>query len=713
MASPYSPMPLFPALRRLIGGLLLVCPFAATAQLLGPPPDSTALHCSMLPLSPAQRVAQAGLVVEGEVLDSHGFWDAGHRHLYTAHRVRVFQVFKGSAAAEVTVVTEGGAVGLDQQTLTNTLALAPGQQGVLFLYPAPFAGLGAVGGAVWAAYGSQQGFIQYDLSTGAAAEPFRTYPEVGAAFYRTLTGLTGQPAQLVRANPALMAARQRRATPARGQAPVISTLAPATLTAGTGAVLTITGTGFGATRGAGFVEFKNADDGGKTFTKPLDTDYVAWTDNQIQVRVPSYSADAHPAGSGNVRVTAADQTAATSAAELTVLYAVANVQETSTKVLYRPGHLNQNNTGGYTFRFDPGFAGNTAASQAWQRALATWRCQTGVNWEVGPARTSGGVASDSINAVGFDQQNTPTGGTQTLPVNVLGRTTSYYSGCFRPDNSVLFYVREIDMQFSGAANWQFGPAAPGVVQIDFETVAVHELGHAQQLSHLIRPSAVMHYAVARGQLSRQISPISDVAGGRLVLRTRSFPAHGCGPAAMLPAPLVTASASSTDVQWTTRDECFVQRFVVERATGDTTRWETLTTVPAGATGSAYAYRDAQAPAGLHYYRLRLLRPDGTYDTTAPLPVTGDAAALQGLLAYPNPVSGERLQLQYTATAAGTLSLYVYDALGRYHQGLFYQTQPGLNPFSLNVAALRPGWYLIHWRDNNNRKGTTRFVRLLQ
>ena len=705
-------MPLFPALRRFTSALLVVALPLLTFAQAPTPPDSTELHCSMLPLSPARRAAQAGLVVEGEVLDSRGFWDAGHRHLYTAHRVRVFQVFKGSATAEITVVTEGGAVGLDQQTLTNTLALSPGQQGVLFLYPAPFAGIGAAGGAAWTAYGSQQGFIQYDLSTGAAAEPFRTYPEVGAAFYRTLTSLTGQTPQTVQANPALTAARRRLALAARGEAPVISTLAPATITAGTGAVLTITGAGFGAVRGAGFVEFKNADDGGKTYTKPLETDYVAWTDNQIQVRVPSYSADAHPAGSGTVRVTAADQTAATSAAELTVLYAIANVQETTTKVLYRPGHLNQNNTGGYTFRFDPGFASNAAASQAWQRALATWRCQTGVNWEVGPTRTgSGGVASDSTNAVGFDQQNTPTGGSQTLPVNVLGRTTSYYSGCYRPDNSVFFYVREIDMQFSGAANWQFGPAAPGVVQIDFETVAVHELGHAQQLSHLIRPSAVMHYAVARGQVSRQISPISDVAGGRLVLRTRSFPAHGCGPAAMLPAPLVTASASGPNVQWTTRDECFVQSFVVERATGDTTRWETLTTVPAGATGNAYAYRDAQAPAGLYYYRLHLLRPDGTYDTTAPLPVTSDDAALRGLVAYPNPVSGP-LSLQYTATAAGTLTLYIYDALGRYHQGIFYQTQAGLNLFTVSVAALRPGWYLIRWRDNTNRKGTTRFVRLL-
>ncbi|UOR04500.1 matrixin family metalloprotease [Hymenobacter aerilatus] len=700
------------ATRLLLGIAFCGLALPTRAQLAAPTPTDE-LHCLMQPLDPARRAGQASLVVEGEVLDSKGFWDAAHQHIYTAHRVRVYQVFKGAAASEITVVTEGGTVDLDQQRLTNTLTLSAGQQGVLFLYPAPFAGLDAVAGTAWAAYGSEQGFIQYDLATATATESFRSYPTLDDTFYASLTNLTGQARRVVQANPALTTARRRVGTAARGQAPVIAALSPLTTTAGTESVLTITGTGFGATRGTGFVEFRNADDGGATFTRPLDTDYVSWSNTSIQVRVPSYSADEHPAGTGQVRVTSSNQTTATSTQVLTVVYAISNVQETIGKLTYRPGHINQNDNGGYTFRFDPNFAANAAASAAWQRALENWRCSSGINWQVGDNRTTNGVADDGQNSVGFDQSSGTTSGA-TLPVNVLGRTTSYYSGCRNANGSIVFYVREIDMLFSNSATWQFGPTAPSAQQIDFETVAVHELGHAQQLSHLIRPSAVMHYAVSRGQVSRTLSTVSDIAGGRLVLRTSSFPRTSCDEPAMLPAPLTRFSATGPILTWTTRDECFVQEFVVERTGADTTarNWQTLATIAAGAAGNNYGYADAQAPtSSLLYYRLRIRRPDGTLDTTTPIATTSDASALTGLALYPNPLSSGPLQFQYNTGTATTLRLYVYDALGRYIQGRAVSLQTGLNLFSLGVDGLHPGWYAVRWTDETGRKGTVRFIRL--
>ncbi|MFC7667372.1 IPT/TIG domain-containing protein [Hymenobacter humi] len=242
----------------------------------------------MLPLEPARRAQQSALVVEAQVLDARSFWDANHARLFTRHRLRVFSLLKGQVAdtTELALITEGGRLGLDQQVLTNTLHLAPGQQGVFFLARAPWAGLPGSVGRAWTPYGSEQGFIEYNLAERTASEPFRTYPALDGAFYKELSRFTGQARRVLQANAALAAP----AAPAlqRGTlAPSISSFSPQTLPAGAGAILTLNGNDFGASRGSGFVEFRNGDDGGATRVKVPDRDYVSWTNTRIQVRVPS------------------------------------------------------------------------------------------------------------------------------------------------------------------------------------------------------------------------------------------------------------------------------------------------------------------------------------------------------------------------------------------------------------------------------------------
>jgi len=674
------------------------------------PGAAAAIHCLLLPLDPTRRSQQATLVAEGEVLSAEGFWDAGHQRIYTAHRVRVFSLFKGAAGAEITVLTEGGTVGDDRQELTNTLGLRVGDQGVFFLTAAPWPGTTAAGPA-WTAYGSQQGFIRYDLATLSAAEPFRVYPTIDKDFYAELTAQTRQARRVLAANQPLEAVRQRRtqlATAAKGQAPSIGLLAPLTIPAGTGQVLTITGSGFGAAQGQGFVEFRNADDGGGSFIRPQPADYVSWSDAQIRVRVPSYGTAGNPAGTGVVRVTTNDLLQTTSAQSITIPYALSNVQDRGSKVVVRPRHSTQDGSGGLTFQLETGFASNANAAQIFRRdLLLTWRCQTGINWSIGATRTGRGAASDGENSVGFDSG-------AELPANILGRTTSYYQGCLGPRGEIVFYVKEIDMQFDDGANFYFGSGTPGPGQYDFESVMVHELGHAQQLAHVILSRAVMHFGVAPRQVKQTLSA-DDLAGARLVLRTRSFAASVCGPAPMLPAPLTTQAARSlgsggTEVAWTTRDECFVQGFVVERG-ADTTAWQTVATLPAGISTSAYRFVDAQPLSGLSYYRLRLRRPDGTLDAAVPLAVSTETAAANQLIVFPNPIRSGLLRLQFPSAAAGMLTLYLYDALGRYQRGQVLEVTSGLNILSLDVDDLLPGWYLVRWRDGAGKAGSAPFIRL--
>ncbi|MBF9219489.1 matrixin family metalloprotease [Hymenobacter ruricola] len=674
------------------------------------------LRCLMLPLAPEQRAQQAALVVEAEVLDAQGFWNENHARLFTRHRLRVFSLLKGQVAdtTELVLITEGGRLGLDQQVLTNTLQLAPGQQGIFFLSRAPWLGI-ATAGRAYTPYGSEQGFIAFNTIEQTAAEPFRTYPAVDAAFYRKLAGLTGQARRVLQPNLSMMAATAvgpaRRVT-----APTVASFAPRSLPAGTGAVLTIDGAGFGNSQGTGFVEFRNADDGGATFVKARAADYVSWTNTRIQVRVPSTAngglpvSNGHPAGSGTIRVTTADQVAAESSSALTVVYALTTVESTDGTLLQRPNHVALNASGGISFRFGPGFAANAPAAAAWQRALATWRCQTGMNWEVGAPNATSAIADDGQNVVAFDAG-------PELPAQVLGRTTSYYRGCYAPSGEVVFWVKEIDMQFDDASNFQFGPAPPltSLRQIDFESVAVHELGHAHQLSHLNLPGAVMHYAVSVGQLSRSLNPASDVAGGRQVLRVRSLRTLGCGGPALLPAPLTSFAAqyvagAGVTLTWATRDECFLSGFVVERtAAGDTTAWVRLGAVANRVPGGSYQYTDAAVPGGLLYYRLRLLRPDGSLDNVAPAVLSTDGANAT-ISIFPNPVSDDVLRVQYPAAAETTVTFRIFDRLGRRARASLLSLPVGLNVVPLSIAGLAPGLYVLFWQDAQGRTGSSRFVR---
>ena len=697
-------MGFFTSLRGGLVGLV----FAGLAGRLAAQP--TPLPCQLVPLSAAERMQAASLVVEAEVLDARGEWDAAHQHIFTRQRLRIFRVLKGTLTdtTAMPLLVEGGQVGLARQELTNTLRPLPvGQQGIFFLVPAPWGGVAPA----YAAYASSQGAITYDLALGTAAEPAHPYTSWAEAAQQTAQ-LSGRAPQVLRANNRLLAAQQVVASRAAGAtqrtlAPIITSFSPTQTTAGTGAVLTIRGSGFGSSRGSGGVAFANADDGGATTTRALDRDYLSWSDTQVQVRVPSLATDGHPAGTGLVRVTAADGTTATTATALVIRYALTNIDDTNGVLVDRPNHIATNGAGGLTFRFGPNFRANAAAGAAWQRALGQWRCGSGINWDLGADATANTIASDNANVIAFDDGS--------LPARVLARTTSYYQGCYTPQGEVAFYVAEIDQQFATSLPFQFGPTRAGAGQYDFESVAVHELGHAQQLSHLIRPGAIMHYGVAPGANLRTLDPTSDVAGGRLVLRTRSYCNRGCGGPAMLPAPLtgLTAASSGASVAFSTRSECFLTGFVLERSQGaDTTAasagWVAVASAAAGQAIGQYTLTDASPLAGLHYYRLGLRRPGGTTDYAAPLPLLSEALA--GPQVFPNPVSGEQLQLAYPAAATGDLVLRVYDELGRYHLGQRVTVQLGLNILNFNVASLRPGFYILRLTTDQG-SSSVRIIRL--
>ncbi|MVN77290.1 T9SS type A sorting domain-containing protein [Hymenobacter sp. HMF4947] len=706
---------LYPWRHALLAGILLA-PLGLRAQ------SST---CMLVPVALGQRVQAAPLVVEARVASQQTEQTAGGGHISTRSQLEVFKVFKGQLpAGALRVRTAGGTLGLQREESTGTLHLTAGQQGVFFLVADPEAP------GEWQAYAGPQGFIAYDLADLSAGDPFVHYPTIGADVQRQVAALAGAAYQEVQANPALAQATQRRAQVLKARqsgtlgtlaTPVISGFSPAALIAGastatTSSLLTINGSGFGNAQGAGYVQFRNANspgpDSNPTYLQPLPSDYVAWSDNQIQVRVPSYSTTGTPAGTGFVRVVDATGVIATSANVLTVTYALSNLasQASSTAPIlpYRPNLISPDGSGGYTLRYAPSFRAVPAAQVAFETALQSWQCRTAMNRTIGAATDIDVAARDNVNVVRF--VTAASTGTNVLPAGVLGVTTSYFGGCQYSDGSIEWVVAETDYSYALASSpypgytWNFTPNAPAFTEFDFQSVALHEQGHGEQLTHIIDPTAVMNYSISNGQAKRTLSASADIAGGNDVISySAGYPWCGLPPfvastsGCALPVELTAFSAryqpgQGTQLSWATASELHSLAFIVESQDDPAAPWQDVARVAAAGsspTPRQYAHLDARPLAGTRYYRLRQLDQDGT---TAYSPVVSVAAEATALAAYPNPAAGT-VQLVGPATSAAQVRLF--DATGRCVRQAALPL--GQGSLALSLAGVPAGLYVVEWR----------------
>lgn len=681
--------------------------------------------CQLVPVPLAQRSQRAALVVEARVASQQVVNLGGH--LLTRNTLEVYKVFRGKLpAGPLQVLTPGGTLRLRREDVSGALALATGQQGLFFLEADP-----SQPGEL-RAYAGPQGFIAYDLASGTASEPFGHYPSIEGALYGAVAAGTGAAYREVAPNARLLGAtaqlRQRSAARTLAvAAPTISDFSPKTVTAGTSSinttsangVLTITGAGFGDPQGNGYVQFSNANDGGASYTRPLATDYLSWSDTQIQVRVPSYSQTGSPAGTGSFQVADNGGTLATSLSPLTVTYALSNPN--SDGLTYRVHLISPDGSGGYTLQYASSFPAEAKAP--FERALRNWRTQAGVNRIVSatPAPSDVTDANDGVNVLRFDP---------TLPTGVLGVTYTYYSGCVVNKGPLNWQAVGTDYAFkpvpiaaqdnTPAYTWNFATATPTSQQYDFESVALHELGHGAQLTHIISATGVMNFAIANGATRRVLDNDTDITAARDVgsysigansTERCSLPAYRA-PAAEAPLPVQLAAfgasyqpGQGTLLSWATASESNSAAFVVESQADPAGPWLALARVAAAGssfTPRQYQARDARPLAGTRYYRLRQLDLDGT---TAYSPVVSVSATATGLAAYPNPATGA-VHLSGPLAAGTAARVRLLDATGRCVASLVGPA--GQAAFELPLAGVPASLYVLEW-DGGTGRAYTRLV----
>lgn len=587
-------------------------------------PAKVSGQCMSVPVPIEQRTSAAAWIVRGHVIDQHCYIDANG----SVSTINIFEVDaylkNPGTASRFAIITLGGVLN-DRATVVNpALQLEREWEYVLFLegdnhqiddpqfrqeHPEMVQTL---------TYADAQGALTYQFGQYRQAYfPAMTEQEL----FDKLEQLTGQTAL----SPQLVPVLPRHFEPITNKILAITGFAPNPSNAGTiviGDFLAINGSGFGAA--AGTVFYSNADDGGATFTSSgVASDNVSWTSTDITNKI------ARRAGTGPINVNGA----MTSGSNLTVNYSHIDINSTfsgfgsSTRQRY---YLrNVNGAGGYYFMYNTtsGFSADAAAVAAFERALETWRCATFINW-FSNGSTATGFGNDGNCVVLYDL---------TLPVGVLGRATSQFSGSATGACNLantVWWCTEIDVQFqnppAAGFTWEKGPALPSLTEFDMESVALHELGHAHGLGHRIAGGQCMHFSISNGTAIRTLN-VNEINGGlsKMAYSTAAtcFNPAGSGTpmtaltagTCILPAQFLVFSGEYQEgtgnvLHWTTHAEFELPGYFVERSR-DGNLFESLGYINATggpSTAASYAFTDeANLIPGAYLYRLRMVDQNGT------------------------------------------------------------------------------------------------------
>ena len=483
-------------------------------------------QCLMVPATLESRVDASSLIVEAKVVRQHATWNKSNNMIYTTHELEVYKVFKGTVnTSTVVIATEGGVVGMDKIEVNPELKLNIGQTGI-FTLKSSSVDL-KLRSPLYTAVEATQGFIKYNKTFDKATGVFESYDDIPDELYRPIQQFTNMAIVEKRQLPVLNSTQG-----VSRMVPVISGFNPTTVTAGTKTTITITGTGFGAIQGTGEVSFSDAN-AASGYLQPLASEYVSWSDTEIIVEVMS------GAGTGKIQVSDGTTTT-TSAADLTVTYNISNVENGGNT--YTSIHANDNSFGGYTFQYHTEIAAVPGATEDMESALDTWACETGINWRIGFNTTTDASVNDGINIIRFDNG-------AELPASTIGRCRTYSSGCTTM-GVTTWYVSELDMTFNDDYTFHYGAGLPGGSEMDFLSIALHELGHGHQLGHVINSSMIMHYSIGAGDQKRTLASdeidagiyMSGLSTTNSHCNRPSMEANGCGIA---PLALFNAGAAAS------------------------------------------------------------------------------------------------------------------------------------------------------------------------
>jgi hypothetical protein len=323
-----------------------------------------------------------------------------------------------------------------------------------------------------------------------------------------------------------------------------------------------------------------------------------------------------------------------------------------------------------------------ASSGTLNAAASTWGAQ-GANFSfVGGGGTGAGTGAcgggtDGANTVGWANQSG----------SVLGVTCSWFGGSAGGGYAAAV---EFDMQLDPEWNWTTGPA----IQIDLQSVALHEFGHALGLNHSAQASAVMFASYPAGS-DKRTPAADDIAGITAIYGSSgggstptntptNTPAGGTSTPTNTPTPTKTPTPTNTPGAGSTATPTNTPG---GGGASPTAGLPTSTPTSAGTatpTSSASATNTPSATATTAATATKTPAPSAT-PTTPSLPLLPGA----NLLTWPG---SDASPAQLFASQAGVRMVYAYDvATGRW---LRYSSL--LPEFANTLKTMKQGqvyWFL--------------------
>ncbi len=466
--------------------------------------------CLLSKVSLDNRTSKSEIIIEGKVVKQQSFWNLDKTSIFTVNTIEVSNQLKNNAPSKIDVVTPGGEIDGKLLIVEPNAELIIGSEGIFFLNKNTASLKNYVSkNKQFEIYAAAQGFIQRDAVSGKYADPFDTYQNISVV------------TNLIQKNTSSLS-REVESTETYdldGEAS-ISYFSPVSITAGTQSILTITGFGFKEKTATSSVQFRNANSTSSTAFFSVDSSYIiSWSNTEIKVIVPGSSIFGNGgAGNGIVRVIDKDGAVIESPGTLEVTY---------NQFEYKKNQLvliDKNGTGGYTFSMNTNFNANADAKATFNRALNQWVCKTGVNASVSGTTVSNSCAdqTDNVNLISFAASNCP------LPAGALGVTYSTYSIC---SNTTPIFPESIDMIFSPDAAFNLGAALPSSGQFDFESVVLHELGHAFGQGHVGNQAELMYPTMVNGGSKRvlnaatDVNSVSNIVNRSIITATCAYPKH--------------------------------------------------------------------------------------------------------------------------------------------------------------------------------------------